>query len=169
MKLSQFVADKAVTAFTFERMVLETTETNGEKIAVLYLTKTIPMVEGSMSVGDEATGDAVERLKAYDVETVRIHQSDFDASGVEVDEVTGKGSVKSDLRLDVSSKGDVWMKSQSFAAFRRSKNQERSQQRRSGLYKVMQERKAKSVLPADAGNGEQPVSVASNTAAVANG
>jgi hypothetical protein len=164
MKLAQFVAEKGVTEFTFERLVLETTEQNGEKIAVLYLTKPIPMVEGSLLVGDEAVGESTERLKAYDVETIRIHQTDFEASGVEVDEKTGKGSVKTDLRLDVSGKGDVWIRSQSFAQFKRSKNLERSQNRRSGLYKVMQERKAKSQLPADV-NAGQPESVASNATA----
>jgi len=140
MKLKNFLADKSQTELEVARTEMEVTESNGEKIAVLHLKKPIPIVQGSMTVNDDATGTS-ERLEAYDVEIVRMHERDFDVEGVEINE-DGTGTVKTNLRLDVSNRGDVWLTSKSFNAFRRERAQDRRNERRSGIVTRMQERKA---------------------------
>lgn len=144
MKLKNFLANKSQTEFEVVRTEMEVTESNGEKIAVLHLKKPLSIVQGSMTVSDEATGSS-ERLEAYDVEVVRMHERDFDAEGIDINE-DGTGFVKTNLRLDVSNRGDVWLTSKSFNAFRREKAGERASTRRSGIVTKMQERKASKAL-----------------------
>lgn len=150
MKLTNFLANKAQTEFEVMRVEQEVTESNGEKIAVLYLKNPIPIVDGSMSISDDA--GAQERLQAYDVTTVRIHQRDFEAEGIDIKE-DGTGTVKTDLRLDVSNRGDVWLTSKSFNTFRREKAQDRRAERRSGITAQMQARKANALLKGANENG----------------
>lgn len=140
MKLTNYLANKSQTEFEVAKTEMEVTESNGEKIAVLHLKKPIPLVQGSMTATDDANGIS-ERLEAYDVEVVRMHQRDFDAEGIEINE-DGTGLVKTNLRLDVSNRGDVWLTSKSFNAFRREKSADRRNERRSGIVNKMQERKA---------------------------
>lgn len=84
----------------------------GEVVAVLHLSKPIEEVRGSQEV--EFNGARVG-LRAKDVVEVKIHQDDFE--GVEWDDVSDTGSYEgSDLILDVSKQGQVWLRSQSFAA-----------------------------------------------------
>lgn len=144
MKLTNFLANKSQTEFEVIRTDMEVTESNGEKIAVLHLKKPIPIVQGSMTVSDDTTG-ASERLEAYDVEVIRIHQRDFDDEGIDIAD-DGTGTVKTNLRLDVSNRGDVWLTSKSFNAFRRERAQDRRSDRRSGILSKMNERKASKAL-----------------------
>lgn len=155
MKLGQFLADKAVTEFEVVGTTYEVAESNGEKIAVLRLKNPIPMVEGSQSVSDDAT-NASERLTAWDVETVRVYQRDFDADGIDINE-DGTGTVKTNLRLDVSNRGDVWLTSKSFAQFGREKRQENRNNRRSGILSKMNERKAQAILKKEEVRGPEVV------------
>lgn len=161
-KLKDVVGLKSTTEFNVASFTVEVAERDGSKIAVLQLDKPIPVVEGSQFVGDDASGDR-ERLKAYDVESVRVHQDDFDAEGIDIDPETGKGTVKCDLRLDVANSGDVWLKSKSFAAFAREKAGERKSERQSGIVAKMQERRAKATFKGDMLNDKQPEAVATNT------
>ena len=159
MKLNAYLADKAITEFDVARVEHTVTET-GEKIAVLWLKTPIPVVQGSQRITDDATGESV-RLESYDVESVRIHQRDFESDGIDINE-DGTGKVKTDLRLDVSNGDDVWLTSESFASFGRKKRQENATNRKSGIVAKMNERKAASTFKDGAGTSdkEQPEAVA---------
>lgn len=161
-KLKDVVGLVSTTQFNVVGFTVESAERDGSKIAVLQLDKPIPVVEGSQFVGDDASGDR-ERLKAYDVETVRVHQDDFDADGIDIDPETRKGTVKCDLRLDVANSGDVWLKAKSFAAFAREKAGERKSERQSGIVAKMQERRAKATFKGDVLVDQKPEVVATAT------
>lgn len=84
----------------------------GELIAILQLSTPIENVRGSQEV--EFQGRKIG-LSATDVVEVKVHQNDFD--GIEWDEATDTGSYKgSGLILDVSKGGQVWLRTESFAA-----------------------------------------------------
>lgn len=162
MKLKQYLADKAQTEFEVVRVDHKVAETTGEKIAVLWLAKPIPIVQGTQTITDDATNESA-RIEAYEVESVRIYERDFDAEGIDINE-DGTGQVKTDLMLDVSSAGDVWLTSKSFAAFGREKRQENRGKRNSGILTKMQERKASATFKGETGGAttEKPEAVAGN-------
>ncbi len=86
---------------------------NGKFVAILQLADPISLVRGSQ----EFMVDGVMRpVVAHDVIEVKVHEDDF-IDGLEWDDETNTGSYKgSDLSLDVSQAGQVWLKSKSFAA-----------------------------------------------------
>lgn len=145
MKLAEFLKDKTLVDVKITRVSVELTENNGEKIAVLSLSEPIPLVEGSRFIVDDDNKEQ-ERMKAYDVETLRVHERDMEAEGIEINE-DGTGFIKADkLRLDVSNSGDVWVTSKSFRAFVTEKRNERRNERTSGIISKMKERGALSAL-----------------------
>lgn len=156
MKLTQYAELNKSVKLSFDKIVIEATEKTGEKIAVLFLTKPIDMVEGSRSITDEGSG-ASERMKAYDVETVRVHSEDWEAANIDVDEATGKGTCECDLRLDVSNKMDVWLKSTSFAGWTAGKARERKSERVGSIFAKMKQRETKAVFKADTVGAAEPV------------
>lgn len=160
-KLKEVIGLRSTTQFNVVSFSVEIAERDGSKIAVLQLDKPLAIVEGSQFVGDEANGDR-ERLKAYDVESVRVFERDFEAEGIDIDPETGKGTVKCDLRLDVANSGDVWLTSKSFASFAREKAGERKAERSSGIVAKMAERRTKAAFKGNAlqGEKEQPEVVA---------
>lgn len=148
MKLSAFLKDKKQTSFEVANVTFEMTEARdgqpAQKVAILHLAKPISLVQSSQTFTDEATGESV-RNEAYDVDTVRIVERDFDTDGIDIDE-SGKGTVNVDLRLDVSRRGDVWLTGVSFSAYGRNARRQRLQERNTGVVRTMQERKAMSTL-----------------------
>lgn len=148
MKLSAFLKDKKQTSFDVKNVTFEMTEARdgqpAQKVAILHLEKPIAVVQSSQTFTDEATGESV-RNEAYDVETVRIVERDFDVEGIDIDE-NGKGTVNVDLRLDVSRRGDVWLTSTSFSAYGRNARRQRIQEKNSGVVRTMQERRAAATL-----------------------
>lgn len=148
MKLSAFLKDKKQTSFEVANVTFEMTEARdgqpAQKVAILHLVNPIPVVQSSQTFTDEQTGETV-RNEAYDVETVRIVERDFDVDGIDIDE-SGKGTVNVDLRLDVSRRGDVWLTSTSFSAYGRNARRQRLQSRNSDVVRSMQERKTAATL-----------------------
>lgn len=144
MKLESLVTKFAI-EFEFSHYQLTVADSDRKKIAVLYLKEPIPTVEGSQIISDEEAGIR-EKVKAYDVETVRIHQDDFAAANVTINE-DGSGSVKCDLILDVSKRTrEVWIKSISFARFRANQQVERNAAQNRAILGDMQARKASKLL-----------------------
>lgn len=142
MKLSQYAEMNSKVKLGFSKILFEKTEEAGKKIAVLYLDKPIDLVEGSRSLKDEGTGNT-ERMKAFDVEVVRIHSDDWDQADIDVDDTTGAGTCETDLRLDISNKMDVWLKSTSFAGFAAGKARERRGERVASIFNKMKEHETK--------------------------
>ena len=162
MKLSQYAELNSKITLDFSKIVFEKTEEAGKKIAVLYLNKPIDMVEGSRSLKDEGTGN-IERMKAFDVEVVRIHSDDWDEADIDVDDTTGAGTCKTELRLDVSNKMDVWLKSTSFAGFAAGKARERKGERVASIFNKMKDHETKAKFKNGAAtNAAEPVAQGEN-------
>lgn len=143
MKLNEFLINQKPQTYKVINMEVEKSETSGEITATLTLETPISIVTGSNSVLDDATG-VTERLKAYDVDQVKIHQKNFDSEDVDIDPETRKGTVTcKDLRLDVSSRLEVWLTKESFNKFKTDNRKERSGKRRSGILTAMHEKKTK--------------------------
>ena len=125
MNLADFLGSKKTSTFKVKSVGISIQESTGEKIALLYLETPIPIVEGSQKVKDDATGESV-RIEAYDVEVVRVFARDQNADGIDIDPVTGKGTVACDLQLDVTQAGDVILTSESLAAWGRKQQKAKS-------------------------------------------
>jgi len=142
MKLIDYAKGKKQTSFKFGSSEIKVSELTGEKIAVLHLLEPIPSVTGSQYVGE---GEDRERMVEEDVDTVSVYQRDMADEGIDINP-DGSGFVDSDLQLDISNAGDVWLTSESFRAFAAKKRTERTTERKSGQYNRMQERKARKAL-----------------------
>lgn len=126
ISLKEALSKRKQSEFTFTGFTF-VYDQNNKKIAVLELDEPIPLVSGSQSISD---GETTEKLDAFDVTHVKIHEDDMNEGIVVEDD--GSGEVSTDgLRLDVSRSGEVWLRSKSFAAsgqeFRRSRTSERDQ------------------------------------------
>lgn len=118
-------------------------DSKGKSIAILQLADPIAMVRGSQ----EFTFDGVTKpIVANDVVEVKVHEDDF-VDGLIWDEDTDTGSYEgSDLILDVSQNGVVWLRSKSFA---QGASEFRGNARNERL------RKALKMAPATAGTDEK--------------
>lgn len=138
MKLNEFVSEKAISELVIARTEIVPTE-SGEKVAILHLKQPLASVTGSQSIIDDASGETV-RIEAYDVEAVKIHESDMEDDGFNMNE-DGSGTYKGDLRLDVAKgSGDVWLKATSFAASAREMRKANRTERQGGLLSKIRER-----------------------------
>lgn len=158
MNLQSFVKDKKAAEFEVVGVDVEIAESDGKKIAILRLKTPIPLVQGSQIVTDSAS-NVSQKMEAYDVEFVRIHEDDFGAEGIEINE-DGTGTVKCDLRLDVTRNGDVWLKKQSFRSWARDKANERRNDRSSGILNKMNARKTQAEFKGVDTNVTKPEPVA---------
>lgn len=104
---------------------------DGKMVATLQLAQPIPLVKGSQQVEYEGK---LRTFDAVDVTEVKIHENDF-CEGFEWDEQGDNGAYKGDeLILDVTQRGEVWMRKTSFAASARGF---RTQNRETRLAKVL--------------------------------
>jgi hypothetical protein len=110
------------TEFKFTHFEQDFSESDGSRIAVLHLESPIPTVTGSQTITDGITS---EKVVAYDVTTVKVHETDMDDSIIVNDDGIS-GSVSSDMRLDVAKRsGDVWLTATSFAKASREMREDR--------------------------------------------
>lgn len=151
MKISLLDKVLAASLLNLEFAGLSTQKTqDGDIVAVLQLSAPIEMVRGSQEI--DYQGKRVP-LIATDVNEVKVHQNDFE--GIVWDEDTDTGSYKgSNLLLDVSKQGQVWLRSESFATggqkLRRANQEGR-------LEKLMATMNGKSATTTKVGNGAEIV------------
>lgn len=157
MDLQELLSENPAVDIEIVGIVTEFTRKR-EKVAVLTLKRPIPLVIGSQSLSETGNVEDAEKLEAYDVEIVRIHQSDFKAKGVSFNK-DKTGTIKSDdLLLDVAQSGEVWVKSVSFADFSRGQRQENKNKKIGGTFTKMREAKAKSAFKSGTSSGgNEPV------------
>lgn len=92
--------------------VTKTKDRDGNAIAILQLAEPIPLVRGSQEVEYNGTRHPVT---AKDVKEIKIHENDFNEN-FSFDTETNTGEYKgSELILDVSKNGQVWLRKTSFA------------------------------------------------------
>lgn len=126
------------TEFKFSHFEQDFSESDGSRIAVLHLETPIPVVTGSQSITD---GVSSERVVAYDVTSVKVHESDMDDSIVVNDDGIS-GSVSSDMRLDVAKRsGDVWLTATSFAKASRDMREDRQTSSREKMLETIRMRR----------------------------
>ena len=132
MKLIEALKAVKQSSFKFVRFTKQY-DSNNNMIAVLELEEPIPFVSGSQNI---TVGDITEKLDAYDVMVVKVHQDDMDNEGITVND-DGSGEVSCDLRLDVTKSGEVWLKTKSFAVSGREfGNSRRNEQQQSVVEKL---------------------------------
>lgn len=159
MKLNEFLKDKPQVDLEITQVVKEITD-NGELTAKLYLKKPIPEVT-SGTVRDPETGEMVPRVQ-FDVTMIRIHQRNMDNDGIDINE-DGTGTVKADLRLEISRRGEVWLTNESFGSFARKQRATQNAEGNGAVIAKMKERQAaKELEGVDAG---KPETVASGAGA----
>ena len=131
MTLLELMSKSKRTEFEFVNIEKDYAESDGSIVATLTLAEPIQEVTGSQSITD---GVKTERIVAYDVTKVKIHQSEMEDEGITVNPDGKTGTVSTDLRLDVSkSSNDVWLTSKSFATMGREMKQEKQMTRRESL------------------------------------
>lgn len=172
MKLSQYVASKKITEFEVASTTYDVAEKDGTKIAVLHLKTPIPNVKGSSLLTDEVTNETI-RNEQWDVDTVRVAEANFDVDGIDLNE-DGSGTVKCDLRLDVSRRGEVWLTKESFSSFGRKSSRNRRSEGRTSLMDRIKERQTRATFASnttDAGApaGNKPETVATKPEVKAEG
>lgn len=130
---------------------------DGSRTAILTLKKPIEQVTGSQSITDVESATS-EKVRAYDVMEVKVSEDNQDDDGFDLDEVTGAGTYKGNLRLDVAkSSNDVWLVSTTFAAFGRAKRTENQNNRATGMLAKMSERRAIALANRTVGGNSTPV------------
>jgi hypothetical protein len=131
MTLLELLSQSKRTEFKFVNLQKDYAESDGSIVAILTLAEPIQEVTGSQSVTD---GVNSERVTAFDVTQVKIHQSEMSDDGITVNPDKKSGTVSTDLRLDVAkSTGEVWLTSKSFASMGREMRQEKQMTRRESL------------------------------------
>lgn len=126
------------TEFKFSHFEQDFSESDGSRIAVLHLESPIPVVTGSQTITD---GVHSEKVVAYDVTTVKVHESDMDDS-IMVNDDGISGSVSSDMRLDVAKRsGDVWLTATSFAKASREMREDRATSSRDKMLEAIRLRR----------------------------
>jgi hypothetical protein len=157
MKLGEFLKDKKQSNLEIASVEMTFTETTGEKIAILHLSTPLGIVTGSQSITDEDT-NTTERVVAYDVDSIKVHESDIDDEGFDMLD-NGSGKYSGNLRLDVAkSSGEVWLRSESFAAGARAFRTENRNKRNGGMVARIAERRAQAQAKQGNKAGVEPVS-----------
>ena len=143
MTLLELMSKSKRTEFKFVNIEKDYAESDGSIVATLTLAEPIQEVTGSQTITD---GVNTERIVAYDVTKVKIHQSEMEDEGISVNADGKSGTVSSDLRLDVSkTSNDVWLTSKSFASMGREMRQERQISRRESLLDQIKARREQAV------------------------
>src|SRR6478736_1972789 len=141
MKLTDFLKDKKQSELDIASVEVQFSEQNNDRIAILHLATPLAVVTGSQIITDDGTG-AAERVQAFDVEQVKVHETDLEDAGFEMD-ADGSGLYSGDLRLDVSKRtGEVWLRSESFASSARTMRNENTNKRSSGMLEKIKARRA---------------------------
>lgn len=137
--LKDILSQTKRTEFKFINFEKDYAESDGSMIAILQLETPIPIVTGSQSITDGVTS---EKIVAYDVTTVKVHESEID-DNIVVNDDGRSGTVSTDKRLDVAkSTGEVWLTAQSFSAASREMRQDSQIKRRESLLQAIRDRKA---------------------------
>lgn len=146
MTLLELLSQSKRTEFKFVNLEKDYAESDGSIVAILTLAEPLTEVTGSQTVTD---GVNSEKVTAYDVYKVKIHQSEMADEGITVNPDKKSGTVSTDMRLDVAkSTGEVWLTSKSFASMGREMRQERQMSRRESLLDQIKARREQ----ANAGN-----------------
>lgn len=149
-KLSEIIGNKKGVELEFVDMIIDESQRDGSPIVHLMLKTPIAAVFGRR-VTDNVSGESVT-LEANDVERVSIGKEALDyieqkeAEGVQFFTWTeeGKaGTLKCDLKLDVSQQLDVYVVKTSFSQFGRQQRTARQQQQRSNLINKVNEQKTR--------------------------
>lgn len=112
ISLAAKIALVANLAYEFTGLTVQKTR-EGDNVAILQLSAPIEHVRGSQEV--EFNGKRVA-IEATDVTEIKVHENDFNED-FKWDTDTDTGSYEgSELILDVSKSGQVWLRKQSFAA-----------------------------------------------------
>jgi hypothetical protein len=141
MTLQELLSQTKRSEFEFVNIQKDYAE-DGSKLAIFTLKTAIPEVTGSQTVTD---GVNTERVSAFDVTSVKMHEEDIAELGeneftLNADGKSGK--ISTDLRLDVAKRsGDVWLKSTSFAASGREMRESKQLSRRDQLMAAINKRK----------------------------
>jgi hypothetical protein len=147
MTLLELLSQSKRSEFEFVNIQKDYAE-DGSIIATFTLKNPIPEVVGSQSVTD---GVNTERVSAFDVTHIKIHQEDMEDEGISVNPDGKSGVVKTDMRLDVAKRsGEVWLTSTSLATKSREMRDSRQMSRRDQLMQAINKRKenAKASNPA---------------------
>lgn len=151
VSLKQKIALLSTIKLAFAGLGFQKTK-DGDNVAILQLEDPIPFVRGSQEV--EFQGKMIP-IVAQDVTELKVHENDFTDGFQFEDDDSGSGTYEGDdLILDVTKSGQVWLRSQSFAA---SGNEMRTKNRNERLAKLVQNMQANGAKPATKAPNVEPV------------
>lgn len=143
ISLKAKIAAVANLALDFIGLTVQKTQ-GGETVAILQLSAPLEHVRGSQEV--EFQGKRVA-IQASDVNEIKVHENDFN-DDFQWDTDTDTGSYNgSDLILDVSKSGQVWLRKQSFASAGQEMRTNNRNERLAKLFTGKNELKATAMTP----------------------